>query len=256
MTKHRAARAANAGRDFESSVTTLAKSNTPTAPAQDIPTLDTKAPRCVDWGVATEILRILHRQKKLDAFLEDWRNGTCAFTMEPPEAIDVIAKLIARYDEAEVRPLKWPAAPSDEQMKDADEWVGECVAEARDEQAAAKRQRGVRNVMNHVLVRAGDEPAPSKINPVYLQRSKFSLEQLAERLTNTMARHQAEHGEFRHEWLDHKSKRYINNNDGGISNKQIQIMANLIEGRQQQRRFDDNWSIVTNWLAQRSEVAP
>lgn len=254
MTKHRAARAANAGRDFESS-DNAPNPNTPIAPAQDIPTLDTKAPRCVDWGVATEILRILHRRKELDQFLDNWRNGVCVFTMEPPEAIDVIAKLIKGYDEAKVRPLRWPA-PSDEQIKDADEWVGECVAEARAEQERAEWQRSVQKVLDRELVRAGDEPAPSKINPVYLQRSKFSLEQLAERLTNTMARHQAEHGEFRHEWLDHKSKRYINNNDGGISNKQIQIMANLIEGCQQQRRFDDNWKIVTNWLAQRSEVAP
>jgi hypothetical protein len=217
-------------------------------------------PPCLDWGVATETLRRLRHQKKLNpqSFLEDWVGGHCTFTMEPPELILAIMKLIVAFDEAGVQPLTWPSPPTDEQLTDLDEWVGECVAEARIEQDRAERQRDVQKAMNRVLVKAGLKPAPdgSKINPVHLQKSKFTLDELTERLKWTIAWHRAEyasrgvHFEFRREWLDPRSKRYIKVRDGGISNKQIIIMANLIEDRQEQRPFDRNWEIVTNWLRQ------
>jgi hypothetical protein len=211
-------------------------------------------PRCIDWGVASETLRSLRRRKELDQFLEDWRGGRCKFTMEPPELIEVIAKLIKGFDEAGVlvRSLKWPSPPSDEQLKDPDEYVGECVAEARFEQEAAKRQRGFQNVMNHALVRAGQEPASDglNINPVHLQNPRYSLEELAERLTATIARHEAERGGFIREYLDPKATYYIPVKDGGIANKQVSMMVNMITGHRKHRRFDLNWRIVTDWLFQ------
>ena len=51
--------------------------------------------------------------------------------------------------------------------------------------------------------------------------------------------------------LDHRSKYYIADRAGGISNKQIVLMANLIVRRQEKRPYDENWNIVMEWLRKR-----
>jgi hypothetical protein len=48
--------------------------------------------------------------------------------------------------------------------------------------------------------------------------------------------------------LDHRSPQYISDAKGGISNKQIVLMANLITKRQEPRPFDNNWAIVTEFM--------
>jgi hypothetical protein len=84
------------------------------------------------------------------------------------------------------------------------------------------------------------------INPIHLQQPKRSLEEMGQRLERAMSREG-----FEREWLDHRSPHYISDRDGGISNKQIVLMANLIVGRQEKRSYDENWTIVTNWLHSR-----
>ena len=45
---------------------------------------------------------------------------------------------------------------------------------------------------------------------------------------------------------------YISDRDGGMSNKQIALMANAITGQQQRRSYDDNWAIVMGWMDDRA----
>ena len=73
---------------------------------------------------------------------------------------------------------------------------------------------------------------------------------MGRRLEWVIAEH-TKRGEFRREDLDHRSKHYICDRDGEISNKQIVLMANLIVGRQEKRPYDQNWTIVRDWLLDR-----
>jgi hypothetical protein len=78
---------------------------------------------------------------------------------------------------------------------------------------------------------------------------------MGKRLEWVIAEH-TKRGEFRREDLDHRSKHYISDHDGGISNKQIVLMANLIVGQQEKRPYDQNWKIVTDWLRERQSKNP
>jgi hypothetical protein len=99
------------------------------------------------------------------------------------------------------------------------------------------------------LARAQGQAAPAgngTINPVHLQQPKRSLEEMGRRLELAMSQEG-----FEREWLDHRSPHYISDRDGGISNKQVVLMANLIVGRQEKRPYDQNWKIVMDWLLDR-----
>jgi hypothetical protein len=69
-----------------------------------------------------------------------------------------------------------------------------------------------------------------------------------------MARHQAERGKFERVWLDHRSPYYIRDRDGGIGTKGIIFMANAIVGRQEHRHYDENWTIVMEWLREQQAL--
>jgi hypothetical protein len=55
---------------------------------------------------------------------------------------------------------------------------------------------------------------------------------------------------FRRQDLDHRSPNYIRAAKGGVSNKQIAIMACMIEG-QEPRSFDESWKIVMHYMDER-----
>ena len=104
---------------------------------------------------------------------------------------------------------------------------------------------GVAGARAGVLMRGLPRPG----TPSYLQQSKYSLEQLGQRLEWTKGAHEAAGREFRRELLDHRSPHFIKVPQGGISNKQVVIMAGMITGQRQRRSFDDNWNIVMGWWA-------
>jgi hypothetical protein len=209
------------------------------------PEAPTQGPSCVTWEKVLEIVRKLRRYKKMDSFLEDWRNGKRKFTIEPEELIDVAERLIVAFEAAGVRPSKWPSAPTGEQLRDLDEWIAACVANVE------TKRSGYESIVDRAL---GIEQAPTgQINPVYLQKLSISREKFFGQLRALIARHREENdGVFHREWLDHKSKKYIKVKDGGISNKQITIMACEIAG-QKPRLFEDSFKIVLAELAKLDE---
>jgi hypothetical protein len=208
----------------------------------------------VSWCDAIGIVRKLHRHKKLEQFMGDWRDGVRKFTIEPPELIEVAAGLIDAYSIAEVWPLNLPSAPTAEQIEDPTDWIDECVAEARSQQEKAKQQRSYDKLVSRELVRGGYAAPPlapdeRKGTPVYRQKLKQPLDKMLERLKETIAEHEAERGEFDPKWLDPHQKHFIK---GGVTNKHVIMMASAIEGPAQ-RPFEDNWAIVKARLSQPEE---
>jgi hypothetical protein len=126
--------------------------------------------------------------------------------------------------------------------------------EERGEQEEAEHRKRWQKWLARELGKAAGQPQAPTGNgqrPVYQQRSKHDLEELARRLEWTMARHQAERGKFERTWLDARSPYYIRDRDGGIGTKGIIFMANAIVGLQERRDYEENWTIVMNWLRER-----
>ena len=158
---------------------------------------------------------------------------------------------------------RWPPAPTGEQLEDLPGWITQRLAEDQVEQEAAeRRKRWQKRLARELRKDAGElqDSNLSRTGPVYLQKSKHDFTELARRLESTIAKHQAARGTFERTWLDCHSRHYIRDRDGGISVKGIIFMANAIVGRQEHREYDENWSIVMNWLtelhASRSKPVP
>lgn len=189
----------------------------------------------------------LRRRKELAKFLDELRAGR-RHGVTDPELFAAAAALVVALREAGLRLTPQCSPPSAEELG-SPTWVAERVAAERASQAAAGHDKR----WQQGLARALGEPRPAgtgTINPVHLQELKHSLEDLGRRLRKAMDR-----PGFQREWLDHRSPQYIPDRDGGISNKQVTIMAGLISGRQE-RPFDESWTIVTNWLREQHMEQP
>ena len=176
-------------------------------------------------------------------FQTDLQNGRAP--QVDPALMAAAGALVAGMADAGVPRWDWLPAPSTEDLSDPAAWAARRLAARRAEQDAAERSAA----WQRKLARAQGQTSPASngtINPVHLQQPKRSLEEMGRRLRRAMSREG-----FKREWLDHRSPHYISDRDGGISNKQIVLMANLIEGRQEKRPYDQNWTIVTNWLRSR-----
>jgi hypothetical protein len=145
---------------------------------------------------------------------------------------------------------RWLPAPTDEELEDLPGWTAQRLAE----QEAAERCRRWRRSLARELGKGNAHANGSPTGPVYQQRSKHDFEELARRLEWTMARHQAERGKFKRTWLDARSPYYIRDRDGGIGTKGIIFMANAIVGRQERRDYEENWTIVMNWLREQQAL--
>jgi hypothetical protein len=183
----------------------------------------------------------LRRRGELDAFQTDLQGGRCG-NFERAELLYAAVMLVLGLAAAGAWPLSGLPAPSDADLREPD-WIERRVAQAQAEQKVADRQKRWRAK----LARATGKPS-GQTNPVHLQKSKYSLDELTRRLESTIARHEAERGKFERRWLDHRSPFYIRDSDGGISNKGIILMANAITGKQERRDYDQNWQIVMDWL--------
>jgi hypothetical protein len=176
-------------------------------------------------------------------FQTDLQNGRVP--QVDPALMAAAGALVAGMADEGVRSWDWLPAPSTDDLSDAVTWASRRLAARRAEQDAAERSV----LWQRKLARAQGRTPPAgngTINPIHLQQPKRSLEEMGRRLERAMGREG-----FKREWLDHRSSHYVSDRDGGISNKQIVLMANLIVGRQERRPYDQNWKIVEDWLRER-----
>ena len=132
-------------------------------------------------------------------------------------------------------PMGLAAGAQRRRIADPAAWVTRRLAERRTEQDAADRPRRWEGKIARAFGQSQPASNGGQINPIHLQHPKHSLEEMARRLEWVIAEH-AKRGEFRREDLDHRSPYYISDRDGGISNKQIVLMANLITGGRRSAR--------------------
>jgi hypothetical protein len=204
--------------------------------------------RDVLWQQYCRLALNLHRSNKV-AELETALEADALPRVAEPALMTAALHLVAGMAAAGVRRWDFLPAPTSDELADSTEWAARRLAEQRATQDAADRLRSLdRRVARALGQSAGGN---GTIKPVHEQQSPYTLDELAERLESTMAKHQAEHGEFKREWLDHRSQHYIPDAAGGISNKQVAIMAAEITGSRSRRNFDANWKIVTDWLHER-----
>jgi hypothetical protein len=183
----------------------------------------------------------LHHKEELAGFLDALRAGLCN-GVKDPDLFAAAADLAAAAD-GSLPVTYWGSAPSAEELG-SPTWAAQRLAAGRTNQATTGRRARWQQGLARALGAPRSAGTAGSINPVHLQKSKLPLDELAKRLQQAMDR-----PGFQREWLDHRSSNYLPVRDGGISNKQITIMAGLISGRQEPRSFDESWAIATNWLA-------
>jgi cell pole-organizing protein PopZ len=195
-------------------------------------------------GYCKHVANLHRRPGELAQFKIDLEGGRRPDVTEPA-LMTAALHLVGGMSAAGVRRGHCLPAPTVDELADPAVWATRRLADQRLAQDAADRIRRGQQQLARALG-APRSAASGAINPVHLQDPKRSLDEMAERLERAMSR-----DGFQREWLDHRSPNYISDRDGGISNKQIVLMANLIVGRKEQRSFDDNWKIVTDFLVER-----
>jgi hypothetical protein len=203
------------------------------------------------WAGYRRFALYLHRRGELASFQEDFRSGG-SLEVEARQLMNAAIEFVTQRGRG--RPSKWSPAPTDEQLEDLPAWITQRLADESTEREAAERRMRLEKRLARELGK-GTAQTPigngSRTGPVYQQTSKHDLEELARRLEWTMALHQAERGTFQRTWLDARSPYYIPDRDGGIGTKGIIFMANAIVGRQERRDYEENWTIVMDWLRER-----
>jgi hypothetical protein len=219
-------------------------------PAPTIGGTDTNR-RQAQWKGCCKLAFNLHRRPNDWAqFQVKLQNGYRIPYVDDLQLMPTALELVSNMAAAGVRRWNWLPAPTADDLEDPGAWVARRLTNRRCEQDEAERDRRFRQKE----ARAFGQPGPTgngAINPVHEQQSKHSLEELAQRLEFAMSR-----AGFKREWLDHRSPNYMPDRDGGISNKQIAIMASEITGRRERRSFEENWDIVTGWLRERRIEQP
>ena len=99
---------------------------------------------------------------------------------------------------AGVRPWDFLPVPSEDDLADPVGWSARRLSGRSVEQNAADLVRRLDQKAARALGQAEPGTGNGTINPVYLQRSRYSLDQLADRLEQVMSR-----PGFEREWLDH-----------------------------------------------------
>jgi len=195
------------------------------------------------WCKYCKLAFKLYHSDQLAEFQNELHAGRLLRVTEPLLMTAAI-HLVSGMAPAGVRRWDWLPAPATDDLVDPAGWAAQRLAAERTSQEETERTRR----MDQMIARAFGQPRSGggeTINPVYLQQSKHSLEELVRRLEQAARR-----AGFRREHLDHRSPNYISVAKGGISNKQITIMACMIAGRAP-RSFDESWNIVTDFLDKR-----
>ena len=185
-----------------------------------------------NWQGRCKLAVNLHHSDQIAEFKIDLQAGHVP-QMTEPAMMTAALNLVTGMAAAGVA-LGLAAGAGADDLADSAAWATRRLAERRAEQDAADRPRR----WDSKIARAFGQSQPGSggtINPIHLQQPKHSLEEMGQRLEWVIAEH-SKRGKFRREDLDHRSKHYISDRDGGISNKQIVLMANLIVGRQESGR--------------------
>jgi hypothetical protein len=211
------------------------------------------------WAGYCRFALNLHRSGELPSYQDALRNGHCS-DVEAPQLMNAAIEFVT--ERGGRRPWRLSPGPSDEQLEDLPGWIEQRLAEDHIEQEAAEyRKRWQKGLARALGKSAGQAQTGngSRI-PAWQQRSKYDLAELACRLEWTIVQHKAKRGKFERVWLDHRSSNYIRHRDGGIGTKGIIFMANAIVGRREHRDYNENWTIVIDWLreqqASRSKPEP
>jgi hypothetical protein len=205
------------------------------------------------WADYCKVALNLYRSDQIAQFQANLQAGHHPLIVDPALMVAALS-LVRGAAAAGVRPWTgWAPPPNAADLADPATWASQRLAAQRvaeDEAEHVKR-------LDRAIARALGGPqsaATGTINPVHLQQSKHDLDELARRLEWVIAEH-TKRGPFRREDLDHRSPHYISDRAGGISNKQVVLMANLIVGRQEKRSYDQNWKIVMVWMRNRGATA-
>jgi hypothetical protein len=187
-----------------------------------------------DWGRCVKLVRKLHRRGEFEQFAEAVKSGA---VQTDKDLVWAAEALVLHADVG-----SWvPPAPTAEQLADVEAWAKQAAA---DHQRTARDRKWQRELAGLPPNRGSGQP----IGPVWQQKSKLTLEQLTQRLERVIAEHQWKHDGFDRKWLDPHHANFLK---GGITNKQIPLFANEIVGQAEERSYDANWKIVTDYLDRR-----
>jgi hypothetical protein len=218
-----------------------------TEPAAILPAAPDDDRRAAQWqGCCKFAFNLRHHPKDWEEFQTKLRDGYQVSHVDDQRMVSTAIALVVGLAAAGVRRWDWLPAPSDAELAEPEVWATRRLAHRRVEEDEAERERRFRQKAARAF-RQSPSVGTGVVNPVHLQRSKHNLDELAQRLEYTKSAHEAAGREFTPKLLDHRSLHYIKTRNGGISNKQVIIMACEITKQRERRPFDDNWQIVMNW---------
>ena len=199
--------------------------------------------RTAQWKGCCKLAVNLHRKPvEFLQFRTKLESGHRVPQVDDQRMVTAALQLVNGLAVVGVRRWDFLPAPSEGELAQLEDWAAQRLADRRTEQ---DREDEERRLLQKQARAFGERPAGNgTINPVHRQRSKYSLDQLMQRLHDTIAKHKAAGREFTHALLDHQSDHYIRVQDGGISNKQVIIASCEISGRQERRPFDEHFEVV------------
>jgi hypothetical protein len=190
------------------------------------------------WQSAEKVRRTRDLSQLAHAIEEGWS------AVDDVELAKAAVALVRHLRAERVTNWSWPPCPTVDELAAQDDWLAQRLSAAQAEQQAGQKERQARNRLRQAGL--SSQPAGGPGVPVRLQRLKITLDEARERLAHVVKTHEERTGgQFKREWLDHRYPHFITNADGGLSNKQIVLMANEIAGNNDERSFDESWAIVT-----------
>jgi hypothetical protein len=193
------------------------------------------------WTRYVKVVRKCRQRGELETLEEGLTSGKVA-----EESPDLLRAAIA-LSRADIG-KSVPPPPTAQEMADLEAWAANVEAKHKRNAEYEKLDRKLRGLSPN----RGNGKA---IGPARLQKSKFSKDELLQRLRYVMDLHDEKHMGFERRYLDPNNKYHIPVCDGGISNKQVPFLAGFIVGNNDERSYDDNWKIVSEYLS-RTQPGP
>jgi hypothetical protein len=212
----------------------------------DRPVQDTEVNWEALWQAYTKHVALENRAGRLAELIASLDANS---DLAAPQLMHAAINLRVAATAAGLGKFTWPPAPSEDELNNS-AWVERCVTRARaaSEAAAENRRRNARLTRQLRAVGIG---TTGKGVPVWQQKSKLSLDELADQFVATVAEHESVHGKFEREWLDPNNSHFI---DGGMTNKQVIILASMIAGPAE-RPFEECFNIAMEYMRQRRNDA-
>jgi hypothetical protein len=187
-----------------------------------------------NWINFVKFLRKRRSRGELEQVNQEFSSGR--LKVDSPELVPA-AIAISAVDIGK----KVPPPPTEQQLAKLDDWISEVIAEHRRSSQNERWARELRGLPRN----SGNGKA---IGPMRLQKSRYGRDELLHRLQDVIKRHNDKLGEFERRYLDPHFRFYIPVKDGGISNKQVVLLAGMIVGNNDERSFEENWKIVSGEL--------